>query len=59
MPAGPNLTDEELQKLHELLMNFQASQEFLDFAGEPEDHEVVDGTTKLINYARVSRTKEE
>jgi len=59
MSAGQNLSGDELQQLHDLLVAFQGSQEVVDIVTAPEDAEALTNTITLINYARVSRPEGE
>jgi len=59
MSAGQNLSGDELQQLHDLLVAFQGSQEVVDIVTTPEDAEALTNTITLINYARVSRPEGE
>jgi hypothetical protein len=57
MPAGPNLTVEELQQLLDLLTALQNSHEFEEL-NTAEDADALSGTTTFVNYVRVSRPED-
>jgi hypothetical protein len=58
MSAGPNLSKEELQQLHDLLVAFEGSQE-IEETGTPEEHEALQSAITVVNFARVSKPEEE